>query len=160
MRKIKTVRRTENRKAVSQKEWIVGITKKSLLVFAIAAALPAFSQTEHGRAAQSPLDGTWELVSGQPLPKGAHDVKIISAGHFMFVAYDTESGKPLYAAGGTFALDGSSYTEHIDFMSEKISAGMIGKDQHFTVKIDGDTFTQTGTRSNGKYLSEVWKRAR
>jgi hypothetical protein len=46
----------------------------------------------------------------------------------------------------------------MDFASEQISTGLIGKDQPFTVKIDGDTFTQTGTLSNGKGLSETWKR--
>ena len=52
----------------------------------------------------------------------------------------------------------SSYTEHIDCASDEISAGLVGKDQPFTVKVDGDTFTQTGTLSNGKGLSETWKR--
>ena len=103
------------------------------------------------------LVGTWELVSGQPLPKGARDIKIISGGHFIFAVYDPQTGKPLYAAGGTYILNGTAYTEHMDFASDQISA-LIGKDQRFTVKVDGDTFTQTGTLSNGKALSEVWKR--
>jgi len=59
---------------------------------------------------------------------------------------------------GTYILNGSSYTEHIDFASDEISAGLVGKDQPFTVRVDGDTFTQTGTLSNGKGLSETWKR--
>ena len=134
--------------------------KKVLLVFATAltAVSPAFSQTNGSHAKKSQLDGTWELVSGQPLPEGARDIKIISEGHFIFVAYDTEKGKPLYTGGGTYILNGSSYAEHIDFASDEISAGLVGKDQPFTVKVDGDTFTQTGTLSNGKGLSETWKR--
>jgi hypothetical protein len=47
----------------------------------------------------------------------------------------------------------------MDFASDVIAAGLVGKDQQFTVKLDGDTFTQTGTLSNGKLLSEVWTRA-
>ena len=134
--------------------------KKVLLVFATAltAVSPAFSQTNGSHAKKSQLDGTWELVSGQPLPEGARDIKIISEGHFIFVAYDMEKGKPLYTGGGTYILNGSSYAEHIDFASDEISAGLVGKDQPFTVKVDGDTFTQTGTLSNGKGLSETWKR--
>ncbi len=135
--------------------------KKVLLVFTIglAAVLPALSQTNGIHATKSQLDGTWELVSGQPLPKGARDIKIISEGHFIFVAYDTEKGKPLYTGGGAYILNGSSYTEHMDFASDEISgAGLVGKDQRFTVKVDGDTFIQTGTLSNGKALSETWKR--
>ena len=134
--------------------------KKVLLVFAIAltAVFLALSQTNGSHAKKSELDGTWELVSGQPLPEGARDIKIISGGHFIFVAYDTAKGKPLYTGGGTYILNGSSYAEHIDFASDEISAGLVGKDQPFTVKVDGDTFTQTGTLSNGKGLSETWKR--
>jgi hypothetical protein len=135
--------------------------KKVSLVIAItfAAVLLALSQTNGGHAKKSQLDGTWELVSGQPLPKGARDIKIISEGHFIFVAYDTEKGKPFYTGGGTYILNGSSYTEHIDFASDEISgAGLVGKDQRFTVKVDGDTFTQTGTLSNRRGLSETWKR--
>jgi hypothetical protein len=134
--------------------------KRVLLIFAIAlaAVFVAFSQTKDNDAKKSQLDGTWALISGQPLPKGARDIKIISEGHFIFVAYDTEKGKPLYTGGGTYILNGNSYTEHMDFASDQISAGLIGKDQSFTIKVDGDMFTQTGTLSNGKDLSEIWKR--
>ena len=134
--------------------------KRILLVFAVAlaAVFLALSQTNGSHAKKSQLGGTWELVSGQPLPKGARDIKIISGRHFIFVAYDTKKGKPLYTGGGTYILNGSSYTEHMDFASDEISAGLVGKDQPFTVKVDGDTFTQTGTLSNGKGLSETWKR--
>lgn len=43
-------------------------------------------------------------------------------------------------------------------MSEELSAGVVGKDQSFTVKVEGDTLTQTGALSNGQSLSETWKR--
>jgi hypothetical protein len=104
------------------------------------------------------LDGTWELVSGQPLPEGTRDIKMLAGGHFMFAAYDTQTGKPLYAAGGTYELKGNSYVEHMDFASDKLPSGLIGHDQAFTVERDGDTFTQKGTLSNGKPLMEKWKR--
>jgi hypothetical protein len=65
------------------------------------------------------LDEVWELVSG--------------------------TGKPFYTGGGTYTLNGSACTEHMDFASDAIAAGLI---------------TQTGTLSNRKPLSEVWKRAK
>ena len=136
--------------------------KKVLLVSAIAFAAVSLarSQIRGSYAMKSQLDGTWELVSGQSLPKGARDIKIISGGHFIFVAYDTEKGKPLYRGGGTYILNASAWTEHVDFGSDEIFAGLVGKDQPFTVKIDGDVFTQTGTLLNGKGLSETWKRVK
>jgi len=128
------------------------------LPITLAALALAWSQTTGSHAKKSQLDGVWELVSGQPLPKGARDIKVILEGHFLFAAYDTENGRPLYTAGGTYILNGSSYTEHMDFASDVIATGLVGKDQHFTVKLDGDTFTQTGTLTNEKPLSEVWRR--
>src|SRR5437762_11639732 len=70
------------------------------LPITLAAVAVAWSQTTGRHAKKSQLDGVWELLSGQPLPKGARDIKILSAGHVMFVAYDTETGKPLYTGGG------------------------------------------------------------
>ena len=133
--------------------------KKVSLVLAIAfgAVLFAWSQTNGGHAEKSQLDGTWELIAGEQLPKGAREIKIISGGHFIFAAYDTGKGELLGTGGGTYVLNGSSYTEHVDF-GDRISAGVVGKDQQFAVKIDGDTFVQAGTLSNGKNLSETWKR--
>jgi len=106
------------------------------------------------------LDGAWELLSGQPLPEGARDIKILSDGHFLFTAYDTRTGEPLYTAGGTYRFDGASYSEHMDFASAPLASELIGKEQRFTVTRDRDIFVQTGTLSNGKPLAEVWKRMR
>jgi hypothetical protein len=104
------------------------------------------------------LEGAWLLLSGQPLPEGARNMKILSGGHFIFAAYDSKSGEPLYAAGGTYALIGNTHVEHVEFASDRIGAGLVGKDQCFSVEIAGDTFTQTGTLSNGKPLTEMWRR--
>jgi hypothetical protein len=139
---------------------VVAMSIKVLVALPVtlAAVALAWSQSTSGHAKKGQLDGVWELVSGQPLPKRARDIKVILGGHFIFAAYDTENGKPLYTAGGTYILNGSSYTEHVDFASDIIAAGLVGKDQQFTVRVDGDTFTQSGTLSNGKSLSEIWRR--
>ena len=71
--------------------------KKISLVLAIAfgAVFFVWSQSDGGQPKKSQLDGTWELVAGQQLPKGARDIKIISGGHFIFAAYDTKKGNCL-----------------------------------------------------------------
>src|SRR5438067_12952555 len=69
--------------------------KKGVFAIALTAVFLASSQTNGSYAKKSPLDGAWELVSGQQLPKGARDIKIISGGQFIFVAYDMDhSGSP------------------------------------------------------------------
>lgn len=134
---------------------------KVMFVSAIAlTAVLAWPQANGGRTKNSNrLDGTWELVNSQQLPKGARDIKIISAGHFIFVTYDTKSGAVFGTGGGTCILNASSYKEHVDF-GDRLSRGIVGKNQQFTIKVDKDTFTQTGTLSNGKALSETWRRAK
>ena len=51
--------------------------KKVSLVLAIAfgGVFFAWSQTTGGQAKKSQLDGTWALVAGQQLPKGAREIK-------------------------------------------------------------------------------------
>jgi hypothetical protein len=139
------------------------IMNKVLLVFAIVltTVLLAWSQTSNDQANKSQVEGTWEVVSARwppAPPKGERVIKMISGGHFVVVRYETEKGKPIYVGGGTYTLNGTSYTEHIDFMSESMSAGIIGKDQHFTVKVEGDTLTQKGFLSGGVRVEETYKR--
>jgi hypothetical protein len=75
----------------------------------------------------------------------------------MFAAYDMESGRPLYAAGGTYEVRGHSYVEHMEFATDKLS-GLVGNDQSFTIEVDGDTLKQNGTLSNGEPLRETFRR--
>ncbi len=132
--------------------------RKILLAFIVALGGAIAARPQSTGSPNNQLEGTWELVSGQQLPEGSRDVKIISRGHFIFVAYNKNTGEPLYTGGGTYTLNGTSYTEHVDFMSDQISTGMIGKDQPFSVQIEGDKFIQTGVRSSGQSLKETWKR--
>jgi hypothetical protein len=56
--------------------------KKSILAIALTTGFLALSRTNGGDAKKGQLDGAWQLISGQPLPKKARDIKIISGGHF------------------------------------------------------------------------------
>ena len=68
-----------------------------VLAITLGTVFFAWSQTNGGQAKKSQLDGAWDLVAGQQLPQGARDIKIISGGHFIFAAYDTEErGAALY----------------------------------------------------------------
>ena len=137
--------------------------KRILFVSAITLTVVvlASSQSRSDQAKTSQLEGTWEMVSGYGAirpAQGRRQIKIFSRGHFVFALYNTETGKLIWAGGGTYTLNGTSYTEHVDFMSEAISAGIAGKDQSFTVTVEGDTLTQKGRLSSGEKLNETWKR--
>ena len=103
----------------------------------------------------NPLIGTWQLVSGSTIrgkdttttdyTKGKKFLKIINATHFAFVGHDLNKGMDslkFYSSGaGTYTLKDSSYTEHLQFCSDR---NWEGNDFNFTIVINNDSLTQTG----------------
>jgi hypothetical protein len=124
--------------------------------------------------------GVWELVSGKAdtasYPAAMHQVKIITRTHWVFIArYDSiiremktaadslQVFRTSGAGGGTYTLQGTTYTEKIDFFSDP---AYIGMSLPYTCRTEGDRFIQTGTfpeQQGGKTvhtwrLEEVYRR--
>jgi hypothetical protein len=104
----------------------------------------------------NPMIGTWELVSGSTIQgkdttttdytKNRKFLKILDSTHFAFVGHDLNKGKDSLAAfytsgAGTYSLTDSTYTEHLQFCSDR---AWEGNDFTFTVLIRNDSLTQTG----------------
>jgi len=104
-----------------------------------------------------PIVGTWKLLKGTLVEKGDTTVtdyangklsfiKVINGTHFTFLSHDLEKGKDSAAAnfsagGGRYTLQGSTYTEHLEFCNDR---AWEGNDFSFQVTIKGDTLVQTG----------------
>ena len=102
-----------------------------------------------------PLQGTWQLLSGTLIEKGDTTVtdytknvsfiKIINASHFAFIQHDLKKGKDSAAVyssgGGTYSLQDSSYTEHLEYCSDR---AWEGNDFKFTIEVNNDKFVQRG----------------
>jgi hypothetical protein len=126
------------------------------------------------------LEGVWQLVSGksdgQAYPASARGMKIITKGHFMFVSEEERGVKELKtiadslqafrtmgSGGGTYTIQGTTYTEKLDFFSDP---AYLGRSIAFTCRTEGGRFYQTGAVpvfENGKKvrdtkLEEVWRR--
>ncbi|MGB5244055.1 MAG: hypothetical protein WBN16_04015 [Lutimonas sp.] len=101
------------------------------------------------------LVGTWRLISGLTI-KGTDTVftdytqnqemiKMINQTHFAFLRHDLNNGKDslaLYSAGGgTYDLNGSTYTEHLGFFNLR---EWEGHDFTFEITFEGDSLIQTG----------------
>jgi hypothetical protein len=123
---------------------------------------PAGGQTPQadGEPAQLAKDliGTWayagtpeEIV--EPPEKGAR-LKFFTGRHWTITHPDAETGAVGFHHGGTYALEGDKYVETIEYATEG-TADLIGQAFTFTIKVDGDTYTQTGV---GNPYNEVWKR--
>ncbi|MFN8349302.1 MAG: hypothetical protein U0X91_30150 [Spirosomataceae bacterium] len=127
--------------------------KLSLVLVAFIVLLTACGTSEE--PTQSPLVGTWELISATSTENDStystfnpkvRMIKIINPTHFSFLSHDLTHGKDTATAaysagGGTYTLKDSLYTEHLEYFSNR------EWEDHkfdFTVKITKDTLVQKG----------------
>jgi len=96
----------------------------------------------------------WENVSGEQ-----RKIKMLTATRFVWVSYESASGAPQSSGGGTYTLNGPTYTEVIEFGAGDMKA-MRGKKQVFSLDLKGDRLEQTGQLSTGLKIAEVWQRVR
>lgn len=101
------------------------------------------------------IAGTWQLISGTTVEKGdtvvtmynkeLSFIKIINDNHFAFLNHDVKKGKDstktFSAGGGQYTLKDSSYTEHLEYCSDR---QWEGNDFTFTISIRNDTLVQSG----------------
>lgn len=103
----------------------------------------------------SPIQGTWKLISGTLIEKGNTTVtdytkgkefiKVINGTHFSFLSHSLNkkdtSSEAFSAGGGRYELSDSSYTEHLDYCSDR---QWEGNSFPFTISMQGDTLIQKG----------------
>ena len=113
---------------------------------------------------QSPLArnllGTWILV-GEPgklgeAPASGGRLKFYTGRHWTITQSDPTTGVTIFHHGGTYTLNGDEYAETVEYANESTKE-LIKQTFKFTIKIEGDTLTQTGI---GNPFNEVWKRAK
>ena len=129
---------------------------KQYLSILLGTCLLLSCQQNEKETAESPLTGTWQLISGTLIDKGdttitdytrgIQMIKIINDSHFAFLNHDLNKGKDSTAAqfvagGGPYELVGDNYTEHLEYCSDR---QWEGNDFVFTVEIKNDTLTQSG----------------
>ncbi len=137
-----------------------------LLVTAIVLSVGAGYQQPNGKAGTAKLAkeliGTWILVGtpdkvGEP-PESGGRLKFFTGRHWLITQADPKTGKVVYHHGGTYTLDGDTYTENIEYANES-TAQLIKTSFKFKIKVEGDTYTQIGIGDDNPY-NEVWKRAK
>lgn len=118
-------------------------------------ALVAISCQSQEKPLQSPIVGTWELISATSTEKDStistfnpkvKMIKIITPTHFAFLSHDLNMGKDTASAaftagGGTYLLKDSVYTEHLEYFVDR---AWENHDFSFVVNVVNDTFVQKG----------------
>jgi Lipocalin-like domain len=130
--------------------------RKSIFVAGIFLMLLSCNTVQNKTSDKKlPIQGTWKLLTGTLIEKGDTTVtdytkatgfiKIINDTHFAFLSHDLNKGKDSAAAfvagGGKYSLKDSSYTEHLEYCSDR---QWEGNDFDFTITINNDTLTQKG----------------
>jgi hypothetical protein len=101
------------------------------------------------------LLGAWTL-SGVPEannPQGNVRMKFWGLKHWLITESD-QAGNPVFHHGGTYTLDGNNYSETIKFAAGNTKE-LLGRTFTFKIKVEGDTYTQTGV---GNPWNETWVR--
>ena len=112
--------------------------------------------------------GTWRLVSTKygdakefsDVSKDEPHIKMITPTHFIWVIHDPKTKLVSASMGGSYRLEGASYTETVEFYLPEGMKTYLGKDQLFTIKIEGDRLFQSGKLSDGQKIEEVWQRVK
>jgi hypothetical protein len=136
---------------------LVGAAVASSLHFVATAIADDATKKSEGSLNEK-LVGTWVLV-GKPgqvtePPKSGGMLKFITGKHWCITQADPKTGKVTLHHGGTYTLDGDKYVETVEYANES-TISMLRQKLTFTVKVDGDTYTQTGV---GNPYTQVWKR--
>ena len=106
------------------------------------------------------LIGTWILV-GKPgeigkAPAAGGRLKFLTGRHWVVTQADPNTGETIFHHGGTYVLKGNEYLETVEYANQS-TTNLIKQTFKFTLKVEGDTLTQTGI---GNPWTEVWKRAK
>lgn len=82
--------------------------------------------------------------------------KILTAGHFQWVAMNTENGEFSGTGGGTYTFKDGVYTENIEFFSRDNSR--VGASLSFEGKIENGDWHHSGKSSKGDPIYEIWSK--
>ena len=136
--------------------------KKSILLtaFLLLTCLHAgMSQDEEPQSDTSAtgIVGVWRLVAknGQPV-EGYRHIKIITETRFLWLRYTLE-GVVFQSMGGTYTLEGMSYTEFIEITTPNLIS-YKGVSATNMIEIKDNKLIQKGTISGMDMLDEIWER--
>jgi hypothetical protein len=152
-------------KRITINRHIIRAAAFGLLALTLTTAIVVLHAEDKASAAAAPsqlakdLIGTWILV-GEPgkvgeAPAAGGRLKFLTGKHWTITQADPTSGVTIFHHGGTYVLKGNEYLETVEYANES-TTNLIKQTFKFTIKVEGDTFTQTGV---GNPWTEVWKRA-
>jgi hypothetical protein len=111
--------------------------------------------------AQDPLTRNW-VITGRKrdneivrsTPGARRTIKILSGGHFQWVAFNSETKEFSGTGGGTYTAIDGKYTEKIGFFSRDNSR--VGASLTFDYQVIDGEWHHSGLSSTGAPIYEIW----
>ena len=149
------------------KTWAPLFEGKFTRVKAAPAESASKVQQQEPSVMSGSLLGTWELVSYKygnmkefaDARKNERRIKMVTETHYVWFSSDPNTKVIQSGAGGSYSLNGNTYTESNDFAIGDMTRFLGGK-HIFTVRVEDNKYTQSGAISSGLKIEEVWRRVR
>ncbi len=134
------------------------LTRRISIALCLLICISCSKKSDTSVANKLYIQGTWKLISntiytGDKVERkslqGQKTIKIINENYFSFLTHDVKDGqdpefvpkKVFVAGGGPYVLEGSRYTETLEFCSAR---QWENNDFSFEVEVRGDTLFQIG----------------
>lgn len=89
-------------------------------------------------------------------PGARRTVKILSGGHFQWIAFNSETKQFSGTGGGTYTAEDGKYVENIEFFSRDDSR--VGASLEFNYKVIDGEWHHSGMSSTGSPIYEIWSK--
>jgi hypothetical protein len=133
---------------------------KELLV-----SLEGLGASAGGKDETASLEGVWRVEgiggnrSGGEFAKPPYDeYKIMTAGHYVWLSFNPQSGEVVRSGGGTYSLNNGVYTARVDYSNATDLEAITGQVYKGTCRLDGKLWYHNGTMPNGAVFDELWRR--
>jgi hypothetical protein len=110
------------------------------------------------------LEGVWRIVGiggneGGEFRKAPYDeYKIMTAGHYLWLSFNPETGEVIRSGGGVYTLKDGKYTARIEGSRSPDLQAVIGQEYKGTCKLDGKKWYHFGSVPSGGVFDELWER--
>jgi hypothetical protein len=134
--------------------------KKLILILSLVFGATLFANAQNRNSADTDkLEGTWKMISRNHVKQPAEYTRIalITPTHFVWTLCD-DKGRIFDGAGGTWTLEGNTYTETIE-MALPSMENYRGLQFVETIDIQGDQMTKTFKVGGNDYV-EVWEKVK
>jgi hypothetical protein len=110
------------------------------------------------------VEGVWRIVglngnNGGEFQNPPYDeYKIMSAGHYLWLSFDPDTGRVLRSGGGVYSIKDGKYTARIECSNSNDLRALIGQEYKGTFRLEGKKWYHYGKVPNGAGFDELWER--